>query len=93
MKTRSPDIQKRPVTDCPKGARIGVSLGLVPEKSEKSVLSLDTRFSSGIRPGPSLVVQNEDKRSKYSGTVDYGQFEAKSCLQQPVFPGGHPSKY
>ena len=35
MKTRSPDIQKRPVTDCPKGARIGVSLGLVREKSEK----------------------------------------------------------
>ena len=34
MKTRSPDIQKRPVTDCPKGARIGVSLGLVREKSE-----------------------------------------------------------
>ena len=60
MKTRSPDIQKRPVTGCPKGARIGVSLGLVREKSEKSVLSLDTRFSSGIRPGPSLEVFHED---------------------------------
>ena len=56
MKTRSQDIQKRSVTDCPKGARTGVSLGLVREKSKKSVLSLDTRFSSEIRPGPSLVV-------------------------------------
>ena len=56
MKTRSQDIQKRSVTDCPKGARTGLSLGLVREKSKKSVLSLDTRFSSEIRPGPSLVV-------------------------------------
>ena len=58
MKTRSPDIQKRPVTDCPKGARIGVSLGLVREKSEKigSLFGHPFRFSSGIRPGPSLVV-------------------------------------
>ena len=54
------NFQKRPVTGCPGGRSAGVSLGLVREKPEKSVLSLDTRFSSGIHPGPSLDMFHED---------------------------------
>ena len=56
----------------------------VPEKSEKSVLSLDTRFSSGIRPGPSLEVFHEVQKSRYSETAIYGLPE---CAR-PGVPSG-----
>ena len=78
-----------------------MSLGLV-KKIIFSVLSLDTRLALEMPAGPSVGVFHEDQRSKYSETAAYGSTEnyvrgagssAQKCLQQPVFPGGHPSKY
>ena len=72
------------------------------EKKKISVPSLDTRLAPEMPAGHSVGVFHEDQRSKYSETADYGSTEnfppygpgsVAKCLQQPVFPGGHPSKY
>ena len=59
-KTRSQDIWKRSVTGCPSAPGPVCHWDLCAKNRKKTVLSLDTRFSSGIRPGPSLEVFNED---------------------------------